>query len=126
MNVRQAIAKELTDRLPDSYIVKGYTYDPDAAARPTVMLWQSLIERGSRINDRNGLEVTVELWVIVGSEDPAKVDDDLDDALDEVLTAVHDIPFIDWSVAERGVLKERFHGYRMTARAVATIGTEAD
>lgn len=122
MNVRHAIADALTAGLPSGYLVRGYPYEPDAVTRPTVMLWQSLLERGEQIDDRVALRVTVEVWVLVSTEDPSKADDALDDALDDVLSAVHAVSFIEWSVAERGVLLDRFHGYRITAQAVATIG----
>jgi hypothetical protein len=85
------------------------------------MVWQSTIERYPQITlDR--LVVTVELWVLVGSEDPSKADDALDDAVTEVIEALHPITWLNWTVAERGVLIEKFHGYRITAQAIAKIG----
>lgn len=120
MNVREQVAAALSAALP-GYRVLGYPMDPDAVTRPTIMMWTSLIERLEQI-DLDRLKVTVELWVLVASEDPARVDDALDDALDDVIVALHPIPWLTWSTAERGVLTDRFHGYRITAQAVAKIG----
>lgn len=120
MNARTALAEALTTALP-GFLVRGYALELDAVTRPTIMLWQTLVERLEQISlDR--LKVTLELWVLVGAEDPAKADDALDDALGEVIAALHDLDWIDWTSAERGVLLDRFHGYRITAQAVAQIG----
>lgn len=120
MNVRSALADALAGALPD-FRVLGYPLDVDAVTRPTVMLWTSLVERLEQI-DLDRLRVTTELWVLVGTEDPARVDDALDDALEAVVYALHPIGWVTWSTAERGVLQDRFHGYRITAQAVAKIG----
>lgn len=120
MNARTALAQALGAALPD-YRVLGYTTDLDAVTRPTVMLWQALVERADEFG-LGRLKVTLELWVLVGAEDPAKVDDALDDALDDVLDALQGVTWVDWTTCERGVLLERHHGYRITALAVAQIG----
>lgn len=121
MNVRTAVADALIEALPATFLVRGYPFEPDAVTRPTVMVWQSTIERYPQITlDR--LVVTVELWVLVGSEDPSKADDALDDAVTEVIEALHPITWLNWTIAERGVLIEKFHGYRITAQAIAKIG----
>lgn len=122
MNVRSSLAAALAAALPATYLVRGYPYEPDAVTRPTVMLWQSLIERLPQL-ELDRLVVTVELWVLVATEDPAKADDALDDAVSDVLQALHPIGWINWSTAERGVLLDRFNGYRITAQAVAKIET---
>lgn len=120
MNVRQALVDALTPELP-TYRLLGYPLDLDAVTRPTVMLWQSRVERLEQI-ELDRLLVTVELWVVTGSEDPSKADDLLDDSLSDVIEALHPITWINWTTAERGVLHDRFHGYRITAQAVAKIG----
>lgn len=122
MNVRAAIEDALVAALPDVKVV-GYAYEPDVVTKPTIMLWQSRIEPMPQATlDR--VFVTVELWALVGTDDPAKADDALDDHLSDVITALHAIPWLTWSTAERGVLLDRFHGYRITAQAVAAIITE--
>lgn len=120
MNARTALSEALTDALP-GFRVLGYSQDLDAVTRPTVMVWTSLIERAEQFGlDR--IKVTVELWVLVGNDNPEAANDALDDALEDVLGALQDVDWIDWTTAERGVLFDRFHGYRITALAVAQIG----
>lgn len=120
MNIRTTLATALAAALP-GYRVIGYSTSLDAVTRPTIMLWTSLIERFDAFgHDR--LKVTVETWVVVGSEDPEKANDAADEALVDVLGVVQSIPLIEWTSAERGVLFDSFHGYRITATAVAQIG----
>ncbi len=121
MNVREAVAAALTESLPAGWRVLGYGADLEQVTRPTVMLWQSLIERMPQIG-LDLLKVTVEMWVLVGQESPDAASDALDDALDDVLEALQPLSWVDWTTAERGVLSDRFHGYRITAQAVAKIG----
>lgn len=120
MNARGVLAQALATALPDVRVL-GYPADVEAVTRPTVMLWQSLIERSDLLGlDR--VKVTLELWALVATEDPARADDALDEHLENVLYALQDLTWLDWTTAERGVLAERFHGYRVTAQAVAKIG----
>lgn len=120
MNARTALAAALAAALPD-YRIIGYPVDLDAVTRPTVMVWQSLVERMPLVG-LNVLKVTLEMWALVGTDAPAAADDALDDVLDDVLTALQPLTWLDWTTAERGVLADRFPGYHVTAQAVATIG----
>lgn len=114
------LAQALQAALPEARVV-GYSADLDAVTKPTVMLWQALIEHQPQVTlDR--LKVTCEAWVLVGNEDPARLNDALDDFLEDVLGALQPLTWVEWTQAERGVLFDRFHGYRLTAVAVAQIG----
>lgn len=120
MSARTELAAALTAALP-TYRVLGYAADLDAVARPTVLVWADKIVR--RPEWASGLfEFTLMMWVLVGTEDPARADDALDDALEDVLGALQPIGWVQWSGAERGVLRDAFHGWQITVTAVATIG----
>lgn len=120
MSARTDLAAALTTALP-AFRVSGFNDQIDAVVRPTVMLWQSSLERLEQIgHDR--LRVTLDLWVLTGREDPEKADDALDDAMELVVAALLPLTWVDWTNAERGVFLERFHGYKLTVTAVAQIG----
>jgi predicted RNase H-like nuclease len=114
------LAEALRKALP-TYRVTGYVDQPDAVTRPTVMLWQSAMERLEQI-DLDRVRVTLELWILTGRENPERADDDLDDALEAVLVALQPLSWVAWTQAERGIYAENYHGYRLTAFAVARIG----
>ncbi len=120
MNLRRTLADALAAALP-AYRVMGYATELDAVTRPTVLLWVSLIEPFETFG-LDYLKVTFELWVVIGSQDPERANDDADDALTDVLTALQPLDYVDWTSAERGVLFDAHHGYRITAQAVAQIG----
>ena len=121
MSARTQLADALTAALPDTYRVMGFNDQLDGVSRPTVMLWQSSLRRIEQIgHDR--LQVSVALWVLTGRDNLERADDDLDDALEDVIAALRPLTWVDWTEAERGVLLERFHGYNLTVTAVAQIG----
>lgn len=121
MSARTELAAALTVSLPSTWRVLGYAADLDAVTRPTVLVWADAFtprpEWGSGLHS-----LTLKMWVLTQSEDPARADDALDDALDLVIDALTPINWVRFESAERGVLRETFHGWQITATAVATIG----
>jgi hypothetical protein len=123
---RETFATELGANLPRNrrYRVIGFNPSLDAVKSPTVMVWQSKIERPEQFG-LNGLLVTFDVWVLVGQENTANADARLDIALDDVLGALQKIGWVDWQEAERGVLFDSFQGWKVTVNAAAKIETES-
>lgn len=120
MSARTVLAAALTADLP-TFDVIGYPTTPDAVTRPTVLLWQSSVRRHPSAPDSGVFEVDIELWVLVGTEGVTRVDDALDDALDQVLGVLNARPDFLWESADRQTLADRYHGYKITAKAVGRI-----
>lgn len=123
MSARTELATALSAGLPSSYRVVGFNSTLDSVAKPTVMVWQQTLTRP----DDFGLQrvnVTLNLWVLVGQQNSGNADNALDTALEKVLGALQPIDWVEWTTAERGVFAEKFHGYQVTVEAVATIDTE--
>lgn len=78
-----------------------------------VMVYRTALEpapqHGVRVN-------ALDLWLLTPKESlaPDGADDDLDDALDQVLAAIDAAPQLTWSTAERGVWEDSAHGYKIT------------
>jgi hypothetical protein len=121
MSVRTELAALLKTALP-TFRVVGYPTSPDAITRPTVLLWQTKVVRLPAAPEGAWL-VDLDLWVVVGTEDPATCDDDLDTALELVVEAIDPMPAIIWDTAERLTLLDKWQGYKISARAVGRNGT---
>lgn len=120
-SARAQLARDLTAGLPAGWTVRGYPDTPDHLTRPTVMVWTADLEPAPAVG-RGRLVTNLDVWVLTPRQDPATADDLLDTHLVEVIGVLHNLPWIDWTRAERGVLADTYHGYRITARAVLKIG----
>lgn len=120
-SARQQLAATLATGLGKGWRVVGYPTELDAVTRPTVMVWTESLEPAEQIG-RDRLRVTLSLWVLSSSQNPATADDDLDARLVDVIAVLHPLAWIAWTSAERGVLADTYHGYRITATAGVQIG----
>ncbi len=125
MTSRTQLVDDLKAALPSKYRVVGFNSALDAVKAPTVMVWQSKIERPEQFG-LHGLLVTFDLWLLVGQENTARADEALDVALDDVIDALQGITWVDWQDAERGILFDSFQGWKVTVNAAATITTETE
>jgi hypothetical protein len=117
MSARTLLVADLTAALP-TFDVIGFNENLDAIRKPTLMVWQDKVTRPDLLA-LSQIEVELSLWVLVGAE--TKPDDTLDAALEDVLFAIEPMSWVRWTLAERGVFASQFHGYKITATAVATI-----
>lgn len=124
MTARQRLVDELTAALPAAYRVTGRTATPEQIDPGTlaVRVFASTVAPGPNVR---GLAYTLTVWAVTGSADPDRVDDVLDDALDELLRAFLAMTWLTLSSAERAVMGDddgpAWHGYRFTLTAYATI-----
>lgn len=124
-SARTVLADRFKAALPSSWRIMGNARELDAITRPTVMLWQQRIERAEQIN-LHTLTCTLQVWVLVPGTDVDKADDELDAMLVAVLEAFQGQREYHWTAAERGVLYEKFHGWRLDVTAAYTIETDGD
>ena len=120
MSARTELKAALAAALP-TYRVTGSKGILDGVTRPTVGVWQQSFTRRPEWG-LGHVQVGLEVWVVVPTEDPDKADDALDTGLDDVLAALKPIAWVDWTECQRGVLNETTHGYNITVTAVAQIG----
>jgi hypothetical protein len=126
VSIRDELAAALADALdPDIYPVEGALRTPtriDPGKHP-VRVWQTTLTRNLTFGT-----VTVDLvvWVLTGKiADDNATEDDLDDALDDVLGVIHTSnPKWTWTTAERAMFdtpdgQPAWHGYRI---AVVSVG----
>lgn len=124
MSARTQLATALAGALGDGYVVAARTATPDQIERGTVAV-RVLPATVTAAPQTRGLLYTLTVWACTAVEDPAAVDDVLDAALDDLLAALLGMPWLTFDTAERGVLDERWHGYRLTVTCYATITEEA-
>lgn len=112
MSARSEVADFLTGHLPEAWRVYPYGRDLDGIGRnPVVMVEQKTVSPGAAW----GLwAIALEVSVIVGGDDPATVEDALEDALAQLLEALGDLPALSMSAATRGVVQESFAAYSVT------------
>lgn len=111
--VRAQLAAHLNDALPTIYRVLDHAVGLDRieAGRVVVIVYRQTVRPGAQF-DR--LTNDMRVWVLVPNADPARADDVLDPALDEVLAALDTTTLTTWEEAERGVFDETFIGYQIT------------
>lgn len=124
-SARTVLAQALDAGLPESYTdaagrtlayrLTGYQRALDRVDARTVLVWQDQLTPQGIGSDR--AMVTLTVWVLTPHQDGPDVDDDLDAALLDVLAVLHGRRDLVWTVAERGVLADTWHGYKITVRA---------
>lgn len=120
MTPRTRLAADLDQALPSRYVVKARTATPDQIDPRTIAV-RVLPASVAPSPTVRGLAYTLTLWAVTGRTDPDEVDDVLDAALDDLLGALLGLHWLTFDTAERGVMDERWHGYRLTVTCYATI-----
>lgn len=122
MNGRKQLHQALTAALPGWQIVSD-ARQLDSVRRPgACVLWTEKLSRPAKLGlDWAQDEIT--LWVLTASDKPADIEDDLDDLLLSVLEVLEPLESFGWTEAERGVLAEQFHGWRVPLICLYKITT---
>jgi len=85
----------------------------DVVRKPgACVLWTSRITRDVR--NSGVLTEELVLWVLTATDKPTEVHDDLDELLAAVDDVMEPLDAFIWTEAERGVLADKFDGYRLS------------
>lgn len=89
-----------------------------ALARPALVVWPVALERGPR---RHSVVTTVECWLLSPRTDEAAADAELADHLVTLLGLFDSLPLLAWDRIDRGVLNDRYHGWRALVTLAHTL-----
>lgn len=116
---RRVLADRLTTELGAEYRVVGWAKGMDRLDRRTVMVWTDTLAPTGIGSDR--LDLTLAVWVLTPHTTAELADDDLDEALAEVLAALLTLDVFAWTSATRDVWDDAWHGYRIEVRAAGDV-----
>lgn len=118
---RTVLARALRHGLgPDMQIVSDARAVDSVKQPGACVLWTSRRIR----QDLNGFEQIqdeVTLWVLTATDAPSKLEDSLDTLLLQVLWVIESQNAFTWTEAERGVLADKFDGWRLTIQCISHI-----
>ena len=117
MTVRQTLADALAPHLPNHWRVLPWADSLDRidTHRPVLMLYRERVTP-SDVGTFTHLDNHMALWLLSPHVRPGTVDDDLDDNLDTLISALDQITWARWSEAERGTWgDEQYAGYKVAA-----------
>lgn len=128
MSARTDLIAALSQALPDTrYRVSDRATTPDQIDRGTVAL-RVFASTVTPAQTTQGLAVEMTVWACSPLLDPSAADADLDLVLGDVLRALLALPWVQFDRADRDVMPgnegPRWHGYRFTVTAFATITKE--
>lgn len=113
MRARQEFVNALD--LPANWEVIPFARSVDRIDTKAIMLmvWVVSIKPSPQFQ---AYEVELAVMVLVPKQDPGESDDQLDDALSVLISAVDKLPFANWSDASRGVMSDTWHNYQMAVQ----------
>ena len=120
MSLRTEVVAALKRELPTSYAVTGLR-TMDSVTKKTLLVYQESVQPVALFEPRVTARLAV--WILVPQTQPGPADDALDDALTDVLGVIHGMGQVAWESAERGVLEESWHGYKVTVVAGGQLAT---
>lgn len=123
MNARTMLRDALSEALTAWQVVAD-ARAIDTVRRPgAAVLWTEKITRPPKLG-LDYAETTMVLWVLTAVDNPALIEDDLDGLLLDVLAVLEPLQWCGWVEAERGVLAEKFNGWRVTLTCLNKITDE--
>jgi hypothetical protein len=123
MSARLALAAALKAALPAWQIVHGRVLD--TVRKPGCVLLAPVSKRKVPAFGLGWFTETLDLWVLTASEGIA-VEDDLDALLLDVLEVLEPLEWATWDQAERLVLADTYHGYKLTISANVQLVEDAE
>jgi hypothetical protein len=103
VSIRSELAAALKPLLPvkTKIIDTPRSIDGLEANKPVVMLYRETLAKAP--NAQGSYFNTFALWIISPGIDPIRAENALDDLLDEVVVALDQISWLNWTTAERSV-----------------------
>ena len=120
MNGRQLLAEALKQQMAGHQIVSDARQLDSVRSPGAVVVWTQLRKRAV-LNGFTMLTDDVVVWVLTPATKPEEIEDSLDGLLLEVLEVLESLPQFTWDQAERGVLSDKFDGFRITAECAYKI-----
>lgn len=120
MTGRSLLAGELAAALPGWLIVSDARQIDTVPNPGACVLWTARRSRPAKL----GLDWLLDeltLWVLTPATKPARIEDDLDELLQQVMEALEPLQAFAWTDAERGVLADKFDGWRLTVTCTYQI-----
>lgn len=121
-SARRRMLTDLDAALPAKYIVSDRAAPPDRLPADKLGV-RVLTGDVVPILTQRSLQIGLQVWVLTPSQDPAKVDDYLDAALGDVLSAVLGMPTVEFVKAARDTMDDEngggWYGYRFDVNAYA-------
>lgn len=109
MSARVIVANELKEGLPN-YRVYPYAVAPDGVEKVSISIERATVARGAAL----GLWAEeVNIYVLTGLESPERAENELDSALEAVLSVIEKNTYLVFTRAERSSI-ENHHGYIIT------------
>lgn len=109
MNPAEYVAQSLAEHLT-GFATQYGDEAIDSVRKPTLVVWTGEI---TKVNQGRA-DARIELWVLVPESTSRATEGKLWEALTAVTDAIDAAPAdIDWSTCQRGVLGDRFPGYRI-------------
>ena len=105
---------------PDMQIVSDARAVDSVKHPGACVLWTSRRIRQS-LNGFEQIQDEVTLWVLTATDAPSKIEDSLDALLLDVLRVIESQNAFTWTEAERGVLADKFDGWRLTIQCISHI-----
>lgn len=112
MNGRQILADALRTKLVNWQVVSD-ARQIDSVRRPGAAVVWTQTRKRMELNGFAMLTDEVVVWVLTAATKPEEIENDLDSLLLDVLEVLEGLPEFTWSEAERGVLVEKFDGWRL-------------
>ncbi|MFT4296527.1 MAG: hypothetical protein QM582_14055 [Micropruina sp.] len=120
---RAMLAAALSDALPAWQIVADARALDSVRKPAAAVLWTSKRTRPDKLT-LDILQDEITLWVLTAADNPAIIENDLDELLEAVIQAIEPLEWCAWTEAERGTLDEKYPGWRLTVSCAYQLITE--
>lgn len=120
MSIRSDFATALKGILPSSIRIIDIPKSLDGleANRPVVMLYREQMTKA--VNAQGTYLNQFAVWIVTQYVDPARSEDSLDSVLDQVIDAIDDLDWMNWSVAERSTFgDQQAPAYKITVTVIS-------
>lgn len=120
-NGRTILAAALREQLTGWQVVSD-ARQLDSVRNPgAAVVWTQMRKR-MELNGFEMLTDEVVVWILTAATKPEDIESSLDVLLLEALEVLEGLPEFSWDQAERGVLSEKFDGWRLSVACAYKIG----
>ena len=87
---------------------------PDRVTGPTLLVWPVTVARTRTATRTRFVTTTLEVWILTPHQREDAADDALDPLVTDLVSILEATPLVTWETLDRGVLDDKFHGWRTT------------